>query len=605
MATVSLQSLINPKDANTVKAELINLLAAAGFDATDWESGSQSRTILEIESTALSELWSTVSEIAKGMHLDTAIGGWLTLLAKSQYGLDRTPAEYTRGVVTFSLIPGGGPRTIQPGAVIVSDGLGHNFVTDNPAPVNLTTGSPTAAVPVIAQQTGADYNVATGTITVINQGPADITVNNIGIPLPAEVKAAPTLAPYNVNTFTLMYGYSNDGGTTITSHTYTFAANYATLANLVNVLNTDPTFSADLIASDNGGALDIKTILSGPSQYVVVFQTGTANTLLGFSTSSSTIGIGSFSTDTPARIYSASLQGPFTLSGLTLKLTVTVNGTTGSEQIFTFSGNYNDMNAVAAAIGSSFADVKVYVDTNRLVIETNKKGPGQGLSLSLSSTANPILGFSALLNTVAVGTSSWITQDGRDEESDDSLKARCRARWGILGAGTKDAFITWAREADPKVQKVVVYSNYLNGISKAGAVTVYIGGINTGLDPTTVINVYNYILAKMPIMSELYVGSVTVAQVFYTGTITLKSFANTPSVISSFKSNVQLYSQSLQIGDPVYKNRIISQILRTNNDGILDVTLTAPGANKTLVQRNQLAVIQEDPLDPIKYIVVS
>ena len=212
---VTLQDLIKAKGADVVKAELISLLQSNGFDATDWNSGSQSRTLLEIESMSLAELWSVVSQIAKGMFLDTARDGWLTLLAKSQYGLDRIPAEFTQGIATFSLIPGLGPRTINGGDIIVSDGLGHNFITDNSSPVTLNTGSPSATIRIIAQTASSANNVGAGTITVINQGPADITVTNLGLPLAAILLITPPSLPINVNTLTLNWSEGVSGVTTL------------------------------------------------------------------------------------------------------------------------------------------------------------------------------------------------------------------------------------------------------------------------------------------------------------------------------------------------------------------------------------------------------
>ena len=599
----TLNELIQAKDAATVKAELITLLAKYGFDATDWESGSESRTMLELESKSLEELWTVVSNIAKGMHLDTATNGWLTLLAKSQYQLDRIPEEYTRGVATFTLVPGGGPRTITAGSVIISDGLGHDFITDNALAVVLNNANPSGQVEIISQKTGYENNVAAGTLTQVVQGPADVTVTNLGIPLAATVVGT-GLAPFNVNGLTLQFQDIVDGVTS-SIKTVTFGANYANIGLLVTALNGNATFNTNLIASNNGaGRLKIDTKKKGANQGIIIKAAGTANLILGFSNISDTTAVGGTSVDQAASIYSAYLAGPFNLNTTTLIITVTEDGIVKTPTTVTFPANYNTMDLLVAGIQPLVAPLKLIAtnDSGRLKLETVKKGPAQSISLSPLGTANLLLGFSSTLATVSTGRSAWITQEGRDEETDESLRERCKNRWGILGTGTASAFETWAREADPKVQKVVVYSNYLNGTPKAGAVTIYVAGLNSDLDAATVTAVYNYILPKIPIMSELYVGTVRIVPVYYTGILTITQAVNTPTYLNGFRSNVNAYSQSLQIKQGVLKKRIEAEIISALRPGIINLNLTLPTAD-VIIQNNEMAVIQEDPVNPMLIIV--
>lgn len=600
---VTLQDLINAKSADVVKAELISLLQSKGFDADDWNSGSQARTLLEIESASLAELWTLVSNIAKGMYLDTAEDGWLTLLAKSQYGLDRISAEYTRGIATFSLVPGLGPRTINAGEIVVSDGLGHNFTTDNPSPITLTTLTPSAAVPVISQTTGEANNIAAGTMTVINQGPADITVTNLGLPIAASITGTPILTlPIVVTGKTLVWTeFTKVGNTTVSvGKSLTFPANYATLTALITFLNGNATFNPNLVATPSGSALTISGKIPGPG-FGFTFSIGTSNGDIGLSTTSSTSSTGGTSVDSPAAVYGAYLSGPFNVTGLNLRVIVTINGVQLAPQVYTFASNYPNISALATAIGESITGLVATNDQGRLKLATILNGPDQGIILSSLGTANSLLGFSSTLDQAVTGSSAWILQEGRDEESDASLRARCQSRWGILGAGTRDAFISWSRSANPKVQKVVVYSNYLNGTPKAGAVTVYVAGINSALDAATVLDVYNYILPRMPIMSELYVGSVTAVPIYFTGTLTVRAGTDIVSLKNQVLNNVTLYSQSLDIAETVYQARVISEIMKTNSQAILTFNIVKPP--DTTLDKNQLAIVQEDPLTPLKIVI--
>ena len=144
MILVTLQDLIKSKGFDQLKKELKALLTTYGFSGTDWETGSESDVLLNVESKSLEELWVIVSKIAEGMHLDTATEGWLTLLAKSHYNVDRIESEFTKGTSVFTLI-GSGSRTISAGAIIVTDGDGHNYITDNAVPVTLTPAAPQLA----------------------------------------------------------------------------------------------------------------------------------------------------------------------------------------------------------------------------------------------------------------------------------------------------------------------------------------------------------------------------------------------------------------------------------------------------------------------------
>jgi hypothetical protein len=58
-----------------------------------WQTGSVVYTLLRIEALSLSDKVKLVAAIARGVLLDLSSGAWLTLLARSHYGLDRYPDE--------------------------------------------------------------------------------------------------------------------------------------------------------------------------------------------------------------------------------------------------------------------------------------------------------------------------------------------------------------------------------------------------------------------------------------------------------------------------------------------------------------------------------
>jgi len=617
MILVTLQDLIKSKGYSQLKAELLALLKDYGFSATDWNTGSESDVLLNVESKSLEELWTIVSEIAKGMHLDTSTGGWLTLLAKSQYNVERIPAEFTRGVAIFSII-GNTTRTISAGSVIVTDGLGHTYVTDNSAPVTINLANPTAEVPILAQVAGSDYNVAPGVVTKIFQGPADINVVNQGAPTAASVLATygfpvPPTGPFNVNGLALrmLVTYTALDGSIVVDNpiNIVFPANYPTINDVVTYLNGNVFFNGFLTASNDVGYLRITTKQKGPiSKVTVKFTLGTANIALGFSNIADTTSFGGYTTDFPATVYSAYLNAPYNVNGLQIKFSYTNNGVVTTPSV-TYAANYADLtsliNATNAALTGS--NLQAYNDNDRLAIRTGPTNPGQLLIIDTTGSANVYFGWSidALNPTKANGYSSWITTEGRDEETDDSVKSRCRKRWAITGMGTRDAFETWAREASNAIVKVAVYSNQLNGVPKAGAVTIYLAGLNGGVSSSVVTAVYNYILPKMPIMSDLYVGSVNAITVFYSGILQILKKSATPENLTKVKNALTKYSQSLNIGNPVKRETIIAYIYNQfdPNDVAL-VNLVDPASSIVTCQKNEVIVLQEDPMKPLKMVAV-
>ena len=618
MILVTLQDLIKSKGYTQLKAELLALLTQYGFSGTDWNTCSESDTLVNVEAKSLEELWAIVSEIAKGMHLDTATEGWLTLLAKSQYNVERIPSEFTRGVATFSII-GNTTRTINPGAVIVTDGLGHNYVTDNSAPVTINIATPIAEIPIIAQVVGSDYNVAPGVITKIFQGPADINVINQGAPTPASVLGtylfvAPPTGPFNLTGLALrmLYTYVDFSGNTVVDNplNIVFPANYPTMNDVVTYLNGNVFFNGNLLATNDAGYLRISTKQKGPiSKIIVKFAlVGTANLILGFSNMADTTSFGGYSTDFPAIVYSAYLNPPFNVNGLQLNFSYTNNGVVTTPFV-TYTANHIDLTSLINATNASLSgtNIQAFNDNGRLAIRTGPTGPGRLLIVDSSSSANVYFGFStdALNPTKANGYSSWITTEGRNEELDDSVRSRCKKRWAITGMGTRDAFETWAREASTAVAKVAVYANQLNGVPKAGAVTIYLAGLNGGVSSSVVTDVYNYILPKMPIMSDLYVGSVNAITVLYSGILQILRQSATPENLTRVKNALTKYSQSLNIGNPIKRETIIAYIYtQFNPNDVASVNLVDPASVIVTCQKNEVIILQEDTIKLLKMVAV-
>lgn len=176
MPTVS--DLITAKSADTLFAEGLAVAQAEGLPTTAWQPGAVPRTLLKADATALADLHATQAAIAKGAFLDDAEGPWLTLLAASKYLVTRVAAVFCRGYVRVTVASGAGPYTIPAAGLLVSDGA-RRWRSVNATAITITSAAP-ADVLVEAEGSGADYNVATGSVitTLVSPALAGVSVAN-------------------------------------------------------------------------------------------------------------------------------------------------------------------------------------------------------------------------------------------------------------------------------------------------------------------------------------------------------------------------------------------------------------------------------------------
>ena len=88
MTTVA--TLVAAKSADTLRAELLAALVAAGFPVASWQPGAVPRSLVYADATALARLHSVVAELAMAAFLDDATGDWLSLFAASRFQVART-----------------------------------------------------------------------------------------------------------------------------------------------------------------------------------------------------------------------------------------------------------------------------------------------------------------------------------------------------------------------------------------------------------------------------------------------------------------------------------------------------------------------------------
>lgn len=163
-------------------ASFLDVFRTAGFAVDSWRAGGGFHTLTRACARGLTGLSEVVQQIARGGFLDLASGAWLTLLARSWFGVTRRPASYTFQTLRLSSTAGAPPYTIVPGQVWASTsatpGQGYRF--NNTTGGTLPSGG-TLAVTIKAESPGAAYNVDLHTVSVMVTALPGVTCDNIAV----------------------------------------------------------------------------------------------------------------------------------------------------------------------------------------------------------------------------------------------------------------------------------------------------------------------------------------------------------------------------------------------------------------------------------------
>lgn len=175
---VTFASLITRVTESENLASALEVYRSAGFAVDSWKRGGAYHTLTAAFARGLTRVSDVVRMIALGGYLDHATGQWLTLLARSWFGLTRRPASYTYQTLRLTSSAGAPPYTIVAGQVWVTTSAGRRF--------NGTTGGVLASagtldITIKAESPGSAYNVSTGTVTTLVTPLPGVTCSNISV----------------------------------------------------------------------------------------------------------------------------------------------------------------------------------------------------------------------------------------------------------------------------------------------------------------------------------------------------------------------------------------------------------------------------------------
>lgn len=225
--------------------------------------------------------------------------------------------------------------------------------------------------------------------------------------------------------------------------------------------------------------------------------------------------------------------------------------------------------------------------TTTIEVQAEATGTAYNVANNVVTTVvSPALAGVTVTNP-AISGGPWYTTAGAAEESDASLRQRCRDKWGTLGRGANDtAYRYWARTGhayEAQVTRAAVVWG-----PGDGTVTVYIAGPTSAIsDSGITAAVQAWVNLNNPGTDTVTVTPATGVTVSIAGTITVRSASDSTANRALATDAIAAYFATLGIGDDVDLGAIYAAIYAAR--GIVDVDLSSPSGD-TSINNDQIAV---------------
>lgn len=211
---------------------------------------------------------------------------------------------------------------------------------------------------------------------------------------------------------------------------------------------------------------------------------------------------------------------------------------------------------------------------------------------------SPLVGVEITNPEIIVGSGTWLTIQGRDVESDDLFRERCRDRWPSSGLGmTADAWQYHALQSSASVTRVKVISN---PNSTPGLTGIIIAGVDGELSPTVVTEVDTYLQPKKTLTTTVSVSSAINKIIAVAGTVYVKADYLAEVVnrvhgneVEGIESVLKTLQRTIEIGSDVYKSKIVCalQDILSDVEAVTHVILTSP-VEVTSLLSNEIAFLE-------------
>lgn len=216
-------------------------------------------------------------------------------------------------------------------------------------------------------------------------------------------------------------------------------------------------------------------------------------------------------------------------------------------------------------------------DTLAITVEAEQAGADYNVANdSLTVMVDSVAGVS--VSNPDNGTGTWITSPGQDEQSDDSLRSECRAKWSTLAMGVAEsAYEAWVKAAVPTITQVKVYADNPLG---PGSVRVLLANASGGATAAEVQAADDFVRPRKAIgTSTLALEAATNAVVEITGTIYVAA-AFLAQAQAQHLTDLATLQRETGIAGEIPLSVVYETLMAPN--GVTKVTLTVPTGDTQL-----------------------
>lgn len=181
------------------------------------------------------------------------------------------------------------------------------------------------------------------------------------------------------------------------------------------------------------------------------------------------------------------------------------------------------------------------------------------------------------VNNPVFANGTWITSAGADDESDESLVLRCRAKWASLAVGLPAAmYDTWAKASDPAINRS--YARVSPTV--AGQVDLYIAGPSGAVGAPVIAACQLYVDERVALTNTCVVASVSNFPQTVTAVVSVFQAYLANATAEVLQAVEALLEEKKGIGATLYLSELYDAIQTVQ--GVRDVTITVPAGNVEL-----------------------
>ncbi len=193
--TLALSDLLSAASADSVFGTLLDVATDLELAVTAWQEGQPTLTLISLFAQQFADAEAVNLEAIKAGFLDTAEEQWLTLLARSVYGVTRLPATFA--TTSTYRVTNNGDANVEAlaGELIVAhdvSGKTYRNAADLVGGTALVPGVNDDIV-IVADEAGTDSDAAAGLIGTLTSSQSDLVVTNLAACLGSDEESDPEL----------------------------------------------------------------------------------------------------------------------------------------------------------------------------------------------------------------------------------------------------------------------------------------------------------------------------------------------------------------------------------------------------------------------------